>query len=451
MTRDTFSRSGRLTRRELLCGTASAMALSLLGACAGQPAAPAPAPGTSQPAVPKEKAKIVYAWPFAAIPSFQEELAKRFMEKNKSVEVEVLIIPQEQVLPKLTAAYSGGAGPDIVAMSPAWIAQFAAAGWFENLEERLKSSGLDKDMLPVGLIQGRLYKNTAYMAGFLLDTYPLYYNKQMFADAGLKEPPKTVDEFAQYAKKMTDVSKNKYGYYLLGTSAWSFQQWCLWMVAHGGLGDKGTLYDANGKCIFTGAKHVEGLDKWLNLYKVDKVAPPAAAGGGFQDASNAFNAGQVGMVMGFLGYITEFSKGLGADKFGVAPLPAGPAGSFYHYGCNGYSLSAQSKNKDACWDFVKFLLTKETNGEVAKQWGAIPAIAKALDDEWLKNPLFEAPKMMVQKSEALVHTPRQLADWGKFFQTYGPEQIQKALAGQQTTQQTAANLAENLNAALAKG
>ncbi|MHB1133191.1 MAG: ABC transporter substrate-binding protein [Chloroflexota bacterium] len=449
MTKENLWRPTRLTRRQVLGGVASVLAVSALAACATPPAA-APA-ATNPPAAPKEKAKILYAWPFAAIPTFQEEVAKRFMEKNKNIEVEVLIIPQEQVLPKLTSAFSGGVGPDVVAMSPAWISQFASAGWLENLEERLESSGLDKEMLPVGMMLGRLYKNTAYMAGFLVDNYPLFYNKQMFADAGLKEPPKTQEEFAQYAKKMTDASKNKYGHYLLGTSGWSFQQWCLWMAGEGGLGDKGTLYDASGKCILGGAKHVAGLDKWLNMYKVDKSTPPASAGGGYQDASNAFNAGQIGMVMGFLGYITEFNKGLGKDKFGVAPLPAGPAGTFYHYACNGYALGAQSKQKEAAWEFVKFMLSKEMNSEIAKQWGGIPSIAKALDDDWLKDPVFDAPKMMAQKTETFVNTPRQLAGWGAFFQTFGPEQIQKALAGQQTAEQTAKAVADNQKPPHAKG
>jgi hypothetical protein len=74
-----------------------------------------------------------------------------------------------------------------------------------------------------------------------------------------------------------------------------------------------------------------------------------------------------------------------------------------------------------------------------------------LSAEYLKSPLFEAPKAMVQMTEAFVHTPRQLSDWAKFFETYGPEQIQKAMLGQQTAQQFATNVSDYLNAALAKG
>lgn len=410
-----------------------------------------PAEGKPAPAVTGGRTKINFAWPFAATTqAFQEELAKRFMEQNKSIEVEVEIIPQAQVLPKLTTAFSAGAGPDAVAIATGWTAQFASAGWLENLEERLKSSGLDNDLLPTSMVQARVYKNTAYSAGFLLDAYALYYNKQLFADAGLAEAPKTLDEFSQHAKKVTDPAKNRFGYYLLGGSGWAFAQWSTWMLASGGVGANNTLFDAGGKCVLNEPRRVAGLERWLAMYKEDKVSPSASATATFNDASNAFNAGQVGMVMGWMGYIANFSGGLGGDKFGVALPPAGPAGQFFYYGGNGYALNAQSKNKEAAWEYVKFLLTPEVNALVNQTWGAIPANSKALNQDWLKGPHFQAPLAIAQKLEAHVHTPLHFPEWGQFQITYSPEQVQKALLGQQTAQQHAENVAKFLDDARVK-
>ncbi len=430
-----------------------------------KPAAPAAPPAATKPAESKpaeskpaaaqpaaKRTKLTYAWPFAATTqAFQEDLVKRFMEQHKAIEVEVEVIPQAQVLPKLTTAYSSGAGPDVVAMSPAWVSQFAAGGFLENLEDRVKSTGIDKELLPVAMTQGRLYKNTAYMVGCIVDVYPLFYNKVLFAEAGISGPPTTLEEFAQYAKKLTDPSKNRFGYYQLGSSGWDFQQWSTWMLNHGGIGANNSLYDANNKAILNGPKHVAGLERWLAMYKEDKVSPPASATSGFNEASNAFNAGQIGMVFGFLGYIGNFRKGLGADKFGVALFPSGPAGQFLHYGVNGYAIGSKSEHKDAAWELIRWMLSPEINNLVNKEWGAIPSNLKALEADWLNDPHYQAPKAAAQKSDAHVHTPRQLADWAKFTFNQAPEQVQKAMLGQQNAQQAADSLASSLNEALAKG
>jgi multiple sugar transport system substrate-binding protein len=452
-----------LTRREFLKTAAAGVAFTAAGGIlmgcavpptpqtAEQPATEAPAqPATQAPAQAGGKVKLTYAWPFAAAQPVQSEIVKRFNDQSKTIEVELQIIPQDQVLPKLTTAFSGGAGPDALAMSPAWLSNFAAAGWLENLEDRLSSSGLDKEILPIALIQGRMYKNTAYMAGCVVDTYPLFYNTAMFDEAGLSGPPETIDEFHEYAKQLTDAANNRYGYFQLGGPGWSFQQWSYWMIAQGGIGVDNTLFDGDGKCIFRRPEAVAGLDRWLSLYQVDKVSPEASVSATFNDAANAFNAGQIGMAFGFLGYITNFRDGIGADKFGVAHCPSGPAGEFVHYGCNGFCIGSGSDKKDAAWEFLQFLLTPEINGWLNQEWGAIPSIEKALNEEYLQDPHFEAPKAMVQEVDALVHTPRQLADWGTYFQNYSVEEIQKAMLGQQTAQDFADHNSDFLEEAMAK-
>jgi len=448
-----------LTRREFLkaaaAGLTFAAAGGILTGCVPPPTVqpteqPVAQPTEQPPAQPGGKVKITYVWPFAAAQPVQPEIVKRFNDESKTIEVELQIIPQDQVLPKLTTAFSGGAGPDCLAMSPAWLSNFAAAGWLENLEDRLASSGLDKEILPIAMIQGRLYQNTAYMAGCVVDTYPLFYNKDLFSEAGLSGPPETIDEFHEYARMLTDVANNRYGYFQLGGPGWSFQQWSLWMIAHGGLGVENTFFDTDGKCIFRRPEAVQGMERWLSLYQEDKVSPEASVSATFNDAANAFNAGQIGMVLGFLGYITNFRGGLGADKFGVSNLPTGPAGEFVHYGCNGFCIGSGSPNKDAAWEFLQFQLTAEINGWLNREWGAIPSIEAALNEEYLQDPHFEAPKAMVQKVDALVHTPRQLADWGTYFQNYSVEELQKAMLGQQSAQDFANNNSDFLEEAMAK-
>jgi len=396
------------------------------------------------------KVKISFMWPFVYAQPAQRDLVTQFNEQSKTIEVEDQIIPQTQVLPKLTIAFSGGTGPDVLAVPGSLYAQFAASGWLENLESRFKGSDLEKDLLPPAVKLSRIYRNTAYGVGYAIALYAMYYNKEHFKEASLPGPPKTLDEFRDYARKLTNPAKNRYGYYLLGGSGWAFQQWSTWMIATGGLGVNNTFFDADNKCILDGPKHVAGVERWLELYKTDKVSPPASATGTFNDAANAFNAGQVSLVFGWLPYIASLSKGLGADKFEVAIPPGGEAGQFIHFGGGDVlAISSQSKYKDAAWEFIRFMMAAKNIGEINKE-APMPANVNVYGEKWMDNPHLTVPKQLVRMPERLAMDPIYVPDYATFNINYSPEQIQKALLGQQTAQQFATSVAKFLTDSAAK-
>jgi ABC-type glycerol-3-phosphate transport system substrate-binding protein len=260
----------------------------------------------------------------------------------------------------------------------------------------------------------------------------MFYNTEHFAEAGIAGPPETQEEFAEVAAQLTDFANNRYGYYQLGGPAWSFQQWSTWMIGHGGIGVNNSMYEEDGTCILRREESIAGLEEWLAIYQEAQASPQASATGTFNDAANAFNAGQVSIVMGFLGYIQNFNNGIGSDKFAVAMPPSGPEGQFVHYGINGYSINAalDDSGREAAWELVQFMLTPEINAMLNEDWGAVPTVLESLEAEYLENPVFDIPKAMLQMDDAHVHTPRELPEWGDFFVNYGPEQIQSAMLGQ---------------------
>ena len=209
------------------------------------------------------------------------------------------------------------------------------------------------------------------------------------------------------------------------------------MVNHGGLGVNNTLFDAQGKCVLDGPRHVQGLEKWLALYQVDKVSPPASATATFQDQTNAFNANQLAMAMGWGGYLTVLAQGVGEENLGIAMPPIGPAGQYFYYGGNGFAVNAASKNKDAAWEFIRYMLKPEHNARWNQQYGAIPAVQAAWTADWLKAPKYQAPLEMLRRTTALVNNPRYLPGYGSFQVQFASEQIQKTLLGRQSAQEHA--------------
>ena len=362
----------------------------------------------------------------------------------------VKVIPQAQAIPRLTTAFSGGQGPDCMGMSDAWLVQFATPGWLANLEREITASGLDKTIAPASMQLARMVKGQAHFVGFIVEPYALYYNRKLFADAGIKAPPKDADEFRQVAMKLTDRAKNRYGYYVLGGSGWQFQQWAGYMMTHGGPGVDNTFYDAQGQAVIDTPRHVQGLEKWISLYQKDQVSPPASATGTFQDQTNAFNAQQIAMVMGWGAYLTTLPQVIGEANLGTAAPPAGPAGQYYFYGGNGYAINAASKQKEACWEFIRYLLRPEHNSRWNQQYGAVPTVQSTWNDDWLKAPKYQAPLEMLRNTKALLSNPRYLPGYASFQNQFCPEQIQKTLLGRQSALEHAKAVAAALNELRAK-
>ncbi len=410
-------------RRKMLGGIAAAAALPIVGT--------APVRAQAGPT------RITFGWPFANGTAGVEELAKRFSEEKKSIQVEVQVIPQAQVIPRLTTAFSGGQAPDCMGMSDAWLVQFATPGWLDNLEREIRASGLDKQIVPASMQLARMIKGEAHYVGFVVEPYAAYYNRKMFSDAGIASFPRDVDEFRRTAVKLTDAAKNRYGYYVLGGSGWQFQQWAGFMMNYGGPGVDNTFYDAQGKPVIDSPRHIQGLQEWIALYQKDKVSPPASATSTFQDQTNAFNAQQIGMVMGWGAYLTMLPKALGEANVGTAMPPAGPAGQYYFYGGNGYAINASSKHKEACWEFIRYLLKPEHNSSWNEQYGAIPTVEAAWTAEWLKAPKYQAPLQMLRNTKALLSNPRYLPGYASFQNQFCPEQVQKTLLGRQTAEEQA--------------
>lgn len=396
------------------------------------------------------RTKITFAFPFPIGLEGIEALAKSFMEKTPSIEVEVQLIPIGQVIPKLTAAFSGGVGPDCLAMSDAWLSQFARGGWLENLEPYISAASMDKDILPGMMGIARMYKNTAYYVPYMTEAYTLYYNKKHFAEAGIKAPPADLDEFRSVAMKLTDAQKNRYGYYVLGSSGAQVQQWTTWMLETGGLGEGRSWFDASGNCILAGDKHVEGLESWVSLYQRDKVSPAASATGTAQDQANAFSADQISMLFGWGGYLTSLAEAVGEESLGTALPPAGPAGNYFYFAGNGFSINAASPNKEAAWEFLQYILQPENVAEWNRTSGAIPANITTWNSSWLSQEKYAAPMSMLAAEPQLINHPRYLPGYASFQLQTAPELIQKTLLGRQTPRQHAEAVVQAINELRAK-
>ena len=106
--------------------------------------------------------------------------------------------------PNLINAINGGNSPDVaMPFGPDYVGQYCSSGLWQDLTPFMQASNVSISSFAPAAITYTNYGGKQCALPSLTDAYGLYYNKKMFADAGIASPPKTMDELMADAKKLT--------------------------------------------------------------------------------------------------------------------------------------------------------------------------------------------------------------------------------------------------------
>lgn len=235
--------------------------------------------------------------------------------------VKVVYEAKENLSSAITVALQTGQAPEIFMSGD--VCEYADQGYIIPLDD-LKGG---KDLIEKRrkfLTEGRqVYNGKTYSVPYAATTRGLIYNKDMFKEAGLVDekgeptPPKTLDEVRSYAKKLTNLKKNKYGIVLP-------LKW-LGMFECDILSDAVASTGSDGYDYTTGKYDYSGYKKILEMYlgiKEDKSYMPGAEGLENDAARARFAEGNIGMK-----FAVSWDVGVLNDQFvakcdwDVAPLP----------------------------------------------------------------------------------------------------------------------------------
>ena len=252
---------------------------------------------------------------------------------------------------------------DLMTVDIVWSGEFGANKWTVDLApwiERDKAELGTDDILPVMWTLGSWEKGQwAYpLAGY---ANLLTYRKDLFDAAGIKETPKTLEDFKAVADKLTKADGSQFGVGLLGAKGPAVAQDFMAFAQQYG----GSLLDKEGKKFdLNSAANVEALDYFGSLFK---AAPPGATGWWWGDRNDAFNTGKIAMLQNWSTAVKNFNDPKQSpfpDKIGTAFAPLGKNQTKYGFGGWGIGINADSKNKDAAWMFIKWL----SSPDVQKLW-----------------------------------------------------------------------------------
>jgi multiple sugar transport system substrate-binding protein len=262
---------------------------------------------------------------------------------------------------KIVAAIRAGTAPDVVSSFNSYnVGTYCATGGWIDLTSLLKQSNISPSLFPAATRYYTQFGGKRCALPLLADTYGLYYNKSLFAKAGISSPPKTMDELAADAKKLTTYNADGsiktlgldplIGFYENVPERWITSWGAKWI-------------DSSGHAEL--AKQ-PGWTAWLNWQKklVDSIGYSklvrfqAGLGDEFS-ASNAFEVGKVAMNLDGEWRVAFIQAEHPTLNYGTAPMPtASPSlyGSGYINGTI-IGIPKNGKHEAEAWDLVKWLTT----------------------------------------------------------------------------------------------
>jgi len=145
-------------------------------------------------------------------PGIGDVYSKEFDDQNDDIVVEYRAIPFDEIVNETLRAFATGNAPDVVSFDNPDFALFSSRGAMLDITDRVAASeAINPDNYFAGPLNSVTWDGKLFGVPKYTDTIAVFYNKDLFAKAGLTEPPQTWAQFTEYAEKLTDSANNVYG------------------------------------------------------------------------------------------------------------------------------------------------------------------------------------------------------------------------------------------------
>ena len=284
----------------------------------------------------------------------------------------------EEYYTKLNALVAAGETPDVFIVSPgANLNDYATTGVAAKLDDYL-ADGWKDTFTSDAVFAGGTYPDGIYAVPLNIAAACVFYNTEMFADAGV-EVPKTFDELLDVCQKLQDK-----GYTPITISAGT--AWCLSMVA-------GYLCDRNGLVLSDIAEHkTDWMDeKVINagkqIQQLSKYFQKTAAGDDNDIATAGFYNGEAAILIQgswAIGQINGSCAEGFADKVGVFAFPAveggNPDPNRVIAKSDSLAMSATTKCPEGAVALMKYFTDDTAQKYTAEIGGKIPVTNVQYDE-----------------------------------------------------------------------
>lgn len=366
------------------------------------------------------KTKVRFAtWDVADDVDAQQKLVDKFNQEHDDIEV-VLEAYGSDFDTKLSAGMGSGDTPDVVYM---WNYPAYADG-LEPLDEYIDKEGEEyKDNFYSTLWNYNSFDGTTYGIPVGFTTHALFYNKDLFAEAGVEEPTDswTWSDLQTAAKTIEEKTGQKGFAFQMKPDPYDFEMY-LW--------SNGAAYtdeDGNLEKNLNSKKSKEVFEMFQEMEKEEYAVATEKTG------TDEFRAGNTAMYV----YGSWAINSLEEDgmNYGVVNIPSfadADHPSVSILSSSGISISKDSKHKEEAWEFVKFWTSEEMNKE--RIGLELPVLNSVVESEKImEQPQYAPFYTMLEQSDGYTPASFIIDEWSElseslslsFEQVFNPSVLEK--------------------------
>ncbi len=331
------------------------------------------------------------------------------LEANGEYKIEVLSVPSDYYV-KLSTFIAAKKPPDFFWLTQELISKYAELGAIADITENFeKSADLAPEQFYPGVLNSAMYKDKCYGLPWIANPLMVYYNKNLFDQAGIPYPNSTGgwtwDEFIETAKALSvtkkDVNGNDYKQYGYIVDGWPNIETFIWAGGGDIIADNGV------DVLLDSEASLNGL-AILNKILKSGISPSYSEVASLGSNNVWFEKQRAAMFMGGIqdNFETKLSKLSENEQFniGYAPMPVGLDGKSYSFDWTASTVMSSKLAKNPLAYEVMEKLTLEFF-----KWKIAPPIKGAVDQvvkiDPLKEPALDTIQICLNNARSANYVP----------------------------------------------
>ena len=315
-------------------------------------------------------------WELSANEDVIRTILDKFESQHPGIRVHVQQLSWDYGLDKIITSVAAGNPPDVCDLGTDWVPKFSSTGVLRDLTEELAPIKDQHLLWESVTYQGRLYG-----APWLAGTRILFYNRELFAKAGLQtdRAPRTWEELREAARRIHGIEPGVYGFGIFVGEPYG--PWQLFMPFAWGNGAEVFTADAT-QCLLDAPPMVEAMEFYRSMipYAVVNRQP---------DINQLFANGKVGIQISGAWNFDLIPRMNPTLNFGVGLLPQpskdhGTPASFA--GGQDLVIFKASQHPEQALALVRFLIAEDQVMEIVRAQRNIVPTAKSA----IKNPYYQS-------------------------------------------------------------
>jgi multiple sugar transport system substrate-binding protein len=274
---------------------------------------------------------------------------------------------------KLTTEAASGSASCIIGLQGERAPQFGSL--LLPLDDYMSKAGIKASDYVPSITQGLQNGGKQVALPYDVGPFVMFYNKDAFKAAGLKEPRIgwTTDEFLADAKALTKAPK--YGFWAQS----DIGQLLPWVLSSSG---KSAL-NADGKLDVNNPEWHASAQWYTDLVSKEKVSPQIPSANSSSATANQFLAGNTYMALDGPWDLIN-ARAQAKFKVGIAPMPTGAAGSKTWSDGSGFGITKNCKNPDQAFQAISVIVGADAENYLGNLGRAYPALIST-QPSWYKG------------------------------------------------------------------